>query len=534
MSGASARLEDLSACFQGIIPAIIATCSADGEPNVTYLSQVYYVDSRHVALSCQFFNKTRRNVDENPYATVLVHHPVDFELWRLRLRFQHCETEGELFERMSMRIQVIASHTGMSGVFRLLSSDVYEVLSVERMEGFLAPAESELDLAPPVSSGPLTELRGVQLVSGRIARAPDLDSLLRGALEALDETLGFSHSMILVPEDRGDRLVTIATRGYGTVGTTAEAMGRADADTRESDVLGADTHSRGGTGAEVTLGGGIGAEVTVGGGIGAEVQVGDGTIGTAAEHRHMIKVTGMGSELRYGRAIRDRIEECGDAEGLSAEIPLPGLPDAQAQLALPLLARDRLVGVIAVESEDPLAFDEWDEAFLQILANQIALGIDRMQDEEEQDSGDGEDAGTKAETEVETKSQSTSTPTAATPVTAPDRSLETHHAFVYYPNDDCVFVDGEYLIRNVPGKILWKLLREFDESGRTEFTNRELRLDESLGLPPVKDNLEARLILLRKRLVARCPGVRLVPVRRGRFALEIDGAITLEEKECGA
>src|SRR4030095_5276689 len=124
-------LESLSTCFQGLLPAQLFTCSADGIPNAAYLSHVEYVDSRHVALSYQFFNKSRRNITENPQALVFVPDPDTGQGWSLRLKFVRSETEGPLFERMALRIEAIASYCGLKGIFKLRAADVYAGQSIE-------------------------------------------------------------------------------------------------------------------------------------------------------------------------------------------------------------------------------------------------------------------------------------------------------------------------------------------------------------------------------------------------------------------
>jgi adenylate cyclase len=99
----------------------------------------------------------------------------------------------------------------------------------------------------------------------------------------------------------------------------------------------------------------------------------------------------------------------------------------------------------------------------------------------------------------------------------------------HYPVDDSIFIDEDYLIKGVAGAIFWMLLRDYNRDKRTDFSNKELRLDSTLGLPDITDNLEARLILLQRRLLERRAPHRIEKTGRGRFRLEVIRPFTLVE-----
>ena len=123
--------DEIKSVMNNGVPATLSTSSADGIPNATIISQVYYVDEGHVALSFQFFNKTTRNIRENPNASVCVNDLSGGRYWILQIQYDHSETEGPVFDEMDMQIEAIASATGMGGIFKLKAADIYLVESVD-------------------------------------------------------------------------------------------------------------------------------------------------------------------------------------------------------------------------------------------------------------------------------------------------------------------------------------------------------------------------------------------------------------------
>lgn len=125
--------EEMKIAMKGIVPSTMSTCNLEGVPNISYISQLYYVDENHVAISNQFFNKTIRNIRENPLACANIVSPEDFSMWVLDLKYSHSETESDLFEQMEMQLEAIASMQGMEDVFKLKAAEVFTLLSVNKI-----------------------------------------------------------------------------------------------------------------------------------------------------------------------------------------------------------------------------------------------------------------------------------------------------------------------------------------------------------------------------------------------------------------
>ncbi|MGB6859268.1 MAG: GAF domain-containing protein [Terracidiphilus sp.] len=444
----SVPLEEIETCFEGVIPSPFCTCSTSGMPNVTYLSIVHRVDSNHVALSFQFFNKSRKNLLENPKAQVLVVEPATFRQFQLDLIYETTLTEGPIFERLRINLDAVASQIGMSQIFSLSGADIFQVLSCRPVAGNF-PADAQ----PPLAD----HLQGLDALTERLTACRDLDALLTASLDQLSSLFGYNHSFLLVPDEDERRLFTIASRGFPVSG------------------------------------------------VGSEVVIGEGIIGTAAAQRSPIRNANLARDIIYSSLVRAGIENQDNESSLRREIPLPGLANAGSQLAVPLLAHDHLLGVLCLQSEEAGRFTAVDGRLALVAARQIAatMAMIRLEAAREPDAPRHDHPGIANQT-------------------GPCSMIK------HYESDDSVFIDDAYLVKGVPGRLLRKIVCAYLSDGRSEFTNKEIRLDSTLQLPDLKENLETRLILLRRLIEERCDFLQIVSTGRGRFRFDVRRRLKLE------
>ena len=303
---------------------------------------------------------------------------------------------------------------------------------------------------------PADGLTALAAVGARLAASHGLEAVVDAALDAVVDVLHHPHALLLLHDAPADRLVTYASRGYATEG------------------------------------------------VGSEVSLGYGVIGTAAAGRRPMRIGNLQRMLAYVRTAQRR-----PAPWIpGAEEALPGLATPRSQLAAPMVVGGALIGVLAVESEEALRYDETDEHVLALTAQLVGALL----------AADLSGAGTDDVDEHRP---------ALVPLVDASSSRPTVR-LRHYAVDGSTFLDDEYVIKGVAGRLLWKLAAEHAATGRTAYTNREARLDPALELPSFKDNFESRLVLLKRRLEERDSPIRILRPGRGRFEVEVRAALQLE------
>ncbi len=453
MSAAPLGLDDIRRCIEGHVPPIMATASASGVPNVVFISSINVVDSERIALSNQFMGKSATNLAENPHASLVLIDPHTGNDYRLAIVYERTERRGPVFERLKSEVDQVAKSTSAEAIFRLRSADIYRIERIDVVNDY-----SELGVLFEHPS-PTVLLDALRELTRRLSRCADLDTIVAAAVRGLDDLMGYERSMVMLVDEAGDRLFTIASHGFDTEG------------------------------------------------VGSEIPLGQEAAGVAAERNRTVRLGGVHAISQYNASI-------GTAYAAEdREIPVPTSAATRSRLAVPAVSRNEVLGVVVVESSRSAAFDATDESVVGVVAALIADMIDRSR-------SDGSDD------------------FVALPVAAPESQRgdlpvpsdrATHVRF--FQSDGSVFLDGEYLIRGVAGRVLWSMARRHEQTGQNEFTTKELRLDKSLELPGYRDNLDTRIILLKRRLDEGEAPIRLARIGRGRVALLLSGTLDLEAND---
>src|SRR5204863_267552 len=165
------------------------------------------------------------------------------------------------------------------------------------------------------------ELQVLQRASSEINSTLDLEEIYDAALRTMGELFEFHHANILLLEPGGDILTVVASRGYENQA------------------------------------------------VGGRVRIGTGVIGIVAQKRKMLHVSNLGQQRAYAAAQRREMVKSGRGAEIADAVPVPGLPNAESQFAIPLMVRDDLIGVFSIESPVRRTFSEHDRALVSTVAS---------------------------------------------------------------------------------------------------------------------------------------------------------------------
>jgi signal transduction histidine kinase len=101
--------------------------------------------------------------------------------------------------------------------------------------------------------------------------------------------------------------------------------------------------------------------------ISLEIPFGKGVVGLSAQRKRKINITGIKRKKEYVSVIATNENSVSDK--------LPGLPDAESQVAIPLLSNNELIAVLTAESENFCVFSDDAEEFLVTLTQPLAVSI---------------------------------------------------------------------------------------------------------------------------------------------------------------
>ncbi|MDM8526573.1 ATP-binding protein [Anaerolineales bacterium HSG24] len=105
-----------------------------------------------------------------------------------------------------------------------------------------------------------------------------------------------------------------------------------------------------------------------------ELAAGSGEIGQTLKQQRYQRIAGQGIEGQVAETNRHYL--CNNIANDANFIPNPLLPNTKSELAMPLHINERVLGVLAIQSERVNRFTQEDVSMVQTIADQTAIAID--------------------------------------------------------------------------------------------------------------------------------------------------------------